>query len=158
MDSRALGNLGPMSENTGENLDPNPETYGGYSVDDEDQLQPEDTLLERGVEDALDEGYTAPEKWSPGERFGNTPLEEEEGETLDQRVAQEEPEPDPYVAAATETEHVEGEVGDKRSGRLVAEDEGLGPDEEADLVADDVGIAGAGASAEEAAVHIVDED
>lgn len=45
-----------------------------------------------------------------------------------------------------------------RSGRLVAPDEGAHEDEEEALVAMDVGIDGAAASAEEAAVHIVDED
>lgn len=136
----------------------NTENYGSYSVDDEDQLQPEDSLVDRGVDDALDEGYTAPERWSPGEGYGNTPLEEEQGETLEQRLAQEEPEPDPYVAAAEETENVGGEVGGQRAGRLVADDEGLAEDEEQDLVADDIGIDGAGASAEEAAVHVIDEE
>jgi hypothetical protein len=110
------------------------------------------------VENKLDEGYTAPEKWSPAEGYGNTQLEEELGENLEQRLRQEEPEPDPYQGAAEETENVGGEVGDERAGRLVAEDEGLGPDEEPDLVAEDVGIDGAAASAEEAAVHVVDEE
>ena len=50
------------------------------------------------------------------------------------------------------------EVGDQRAGRLMAEDEGLGEDTEKDLIADDAGIDGAGASAEEAAVHVVDEE
>ena len=140
-----------MSENSTED-------YGQYSVDDEDQLQPEDTLVDRGVDDALDEGFTAPEKWSPGEKYGNTPYEEQVGETLDQRIAQEEPEPDPYVAAAEEAEDVGGEVGNERSGRLVAQDEGAAEDTEQDLVAEDVGIDGAGASAEEAAVHVVEGD
>jgi hypothetical protein len=40
----------------------------------------------------------------------------------------------------------------------VAEDEGAHPVADADLVARDVGIDGAAASAEEAAVHVVDED
>ena len=44
-----------------------------------------------------------------------------------------------------------------RAGRLVDEDEGLGPDVEKDLVGEDVGIDGAGASAEEAAVHVIDD-
>ena len=123
-----------------------------------DQEQPYDSLVDRGVEDALDEGYSPPERWSPGEGYGNTPAEEEAGETLDQRIAQEEPEPDPYELAASESEDVTGEVGTERAGRLVDEDEGLGPDLEKDLVAEDVGIDGAGASAEEAAVHVIDEE
>ena len=140
-----------MTENSGED-------YEGYSVDDEDQLQPDDSLVDRGVDDALDEGYTAPEKWSAGEGYGNTQLEEEQGETLDQRIEQEEPEPDPYEEAAIEAENVGGEVGHERAGRLLAEDEGLSTDEDADLYAEDVGIDGAAASSEEAAVHVIDEE
>ncbi len=47
---------------------------------------------------------------------------------------------------------------DPRAGRLVAEDEGAHPDEEADLVARDTGVDGGGATAEEAAMHVVDDD
>ena len=47
---------------------------------------------------------------------------------------------------------------DPRSGRLVADDEGAHSDPEADLVAHDAGIDGGAATAEEAAVHVVDED
>jgi hypothetical protein len=145
-----------MSENIGEN-DSN-EEYEGYSVDDEDQLQPEDTLVDRGVADTLDEGYSPPEKWSAAEKYGNTQLEEEEGETLDQRLAQEEPEPDPYEEAEDDLENVGGEVGEERAGRLVDEDEGLGEDEEAELIAEDIGIDGAAATSEEAAVHVIEEE
>jgi len=139
---------------------PENETYHGYSVDDEDQPQDTgDSLVDSDrVAEPLDEGYSPPEKWSPAEGYGNTPLEEQMGESLDQRLAQEVPEPDPYDAAANEGEHVDGEVGGQRTGRLVAEDEGLAPDDEKDLVADDVGIDGAGASAEEAAVHTIDDE
>ena len=147
------------SEGTGDAGEPN-ESYNSYSVDDEDQPQGDgDSLVDsRGLDEPLDEGYSPPEKWSPGEGFGNTPAEEEQGETLDQRIAQEEPEPDPYELAASESEDVTGEVGTERAGRLVDEDEGLGPDLEKDLVAEDVGIDGAGASAEEAAVHVIEDE
>jgi hypothetical protein len=145
-----------MSENNGEDQG---ETYHSYSVDDEDQPQGDgDSLVsDRGLREPLDEGYSPPEKWSVAEGYGNTPLEEELGESLDQRLAQEEPEADPYEQAELETEDVDGEVGNTRAGRLVDEDEGLGPDEESELIAEDVGIDGAGASAEEAAVHVIDE-
>ena len=152
-----------MSENIGEasgDSTTENETYNSYSVDDEDQPQGSgDSLVsDRGLSEPLDEGYSPPEKWSAAEGFGNTPYEEELGETLDQRIAQEEPEPDPYEAASTEVENVGGEVGGERAGRLVDEDQGLGPDEEKDLVGEDVGIDGAAASAEEAAVHVIDDD
>lgn len=138
------------------------EIYDGYSVDDEDQPGAEDTLEGSDVEDELDRGYSPPEHYSAAQGFGNTPYEEAVGETLDQRVAQEEPEPDPYAETADDdadrVENVDdGEVGDARAGRLVDPDEGLGEDTESDLVGDDVGIDGAAASAEEAAVHVVEE-
>jgi hypothetical protein len=135
------------------------ESYHGYSVDDEDQPQSTgDSLTDSDrVAEPLDEGYSPPEKWSPAQKYGNTPLEEHMGETLDQRLSQEVPEPDPYDAGAVEAENVEGEVGHERAGRLVAEDEGVSEDTEKDLVADDIGIDGAAASAEEAAVHTIDE-
>ncbi len=50
------------------------------------------------------------------------------------------------------------EVGDARAGRLVAPDQGFGEDVDADLVADDVGIDGGAASAEEAAIHVIDDE
>jgi hypothetical protein len=140
-----------MSENDSE-------TYGGYSVDDEDQPQGDGDSLsdDRGLTEPLDEGYSPPEKWSVGQGYGNTPLEEELGETLDQRIAQEEPEPDPYAEEDLE-DLDDGEVGDARAGRLVAPDEGAGEDEDSEMFADDAGIDGAGASAEEAAMHVVND-
>lgn len=143
-----------MSENSGET---GRENYGEYSVDDENQLPAEDTLVDRGLVDALDEGYSPPERWSPAEGYGNTPYEEEMGESLEQRLAQEEPEPDPYRETEGDDEPM-GEVGDRRAGRLVAEDYGVAEDTEQDMVAEDVGISGAGASAEEAAMHVIDEE
>jgi hypothetical protein len=145
-----------MTERVGPNED-----YNDYSVDDEDQPQSTgDSLVDddRGLADPLDEGFSPPEKWSTAQGYGNTHLEEALGETLDQRLRQEEPEPDPYEAAESDEESVDGEVGDARAGRLVADDEGIGPDTEPDLVASDVGIDGAAAGAEEAAVHIIDDD
>ncbi|MEV4999485.1 DUF5709 domain-containing protein [Nocardioides sp. LML1-1-1.1] len=141
-----------------------PETYEGYSVDDEDQLQPEDTLVGDDVEDELDRGFSPPEKYSPAQKYGTTPWEQAHARPLDDRLAEEVPEPDP----ATETLDEDGlpheaeeegvDVGEERAGRLLAPDEGLGEDTEKSLVAEDVGIDGAGASAEEAAMHVVPED
>jgi len=47
------------------------------------------------------------------------------------------------------------EVGTDRAGRLVAADRGGGQDTDDELWARDIGVDGAGASAEEAAVHVV---
>ena len=95
---------------------------------------------------------------------GVTAPQRREGETLDQRLAEELPDlavPDGDGLGdcdGTDGELLDNEVGAARSGRLVAPDEGAHEDEESALVATDVGIDGAAASAEEAAVHIVDED
>jgi len=134
-----------------------PDDTGLEQSENLDQRQPEDTLVDRGVDDVLDEGYSPPENWGPGEGFGSTASETEQGESLDQRVSQEEPDPDPYADEDAQAP-VDDEVGDDRSGRLVDPDEGSGEDTEKDLVGDDVGIDGAAASAEEAAVHVVPDD
>jgi Family of unknown function (DUF5709) len=134
-----------------------PDDTGLEQSENLDQRQPEDTLVDRGVDDVLDEGYSPPENWGPGEGFGSTAAETEQGESLDQRVSQEVPDSDPYADEDAQAP-VDDEVGDDRSGRLVDPDEGSGEDTEKDLVGDDVGIDGAAASAEEAAVHVVPDD
>jgi hypothetical protein len=115
-----------------------------------DQLEEQRSLVDRGVEDPLDEGYSPPERYSQLIREG-------EHETLDERLEDEIPEPDPYAPQEEEVLD-DGEVGEERAGRLVDPNEGIGPDVESDLVGMDVGIDGGAASAEEAAVHIVPDD
>jgi hypothetical protein len=115
-----------------------------------DQLEEQRTLVDRGVEDPLDEGYSPPERYSQLIREG-------EHETLDERLDDEVPEPDPYAPQEEEILD-DGEVGEERAGRLVEPNEGIGPDVESDLVGMDVGIDGGAASAEEAAVHIVPDE
>lgn len=138
---------------------------GEYSVEEENQLEPEDTLIDRGGADALDEGYSPPERpYGPG-AFGPS-------ESMDQILAEEEPDPASRInvllddaeqqrsdAAERDAEFPQRrEVGRARAGRLLAPDWGFGEDTEADLVAQDVGINGGAASAEEAAVHIIDDE
>ncbi|MEU7056015.1 DUF5709 domain-containing protein [Streptomyces sp. NPDC046197] len=127
-------------------------------------LDAEDTLEYDGVDDPLDRGWSPPERPWAVEHLGVTAAERRQGETLDQRLSEEQPD---LVTAdgdgigdcqGTDGELLDNEVGDTRSGRLVAPDEGAHEDEESALVATDVGIDGAAASAEEAAMHVVDED
>jgi hypothetical protein len=124
------------------------------------QLSAADSLIDRGVADPLDEGYIAPDHWSPAQGFGNTAAEMAGNETIEQRMTQEEPEPDPNAPevhwnAANEPR----QVGSKRAGRLVAAGGGIDvEDTEAESVASDVGISGGAASAEEAAMHIIEGD
>ncbi len=132
--------------------------------DDAGLLDAEDTLENDGVSDPLDRGWSPPERPWAVEHYGVTAAERQEGETLDQRLAEEVPDtvwPDGDgigASSGTDGELLDNEVGGERSGRLVAPDEGAHEDEEEALVAMDVGIDGAAASAEEAAVHVVDED
>ena len=49
----------------------------------EDQLQPEDSLDDRGVDDVLDEGFSPPEKLRGSEDKATTALGELEGETIE---------------------------------------------------------------------------
>jgi hypothetical protein len=121
------------------------------SVEQARQLQPGDTLDQHGVDDILDEGIVTRERWSPAEKFGNTASEMRRGETLEQRIAQEEPD---AAGDWDDLDDIDGEVGDVRSGRLVMSDD-VHHD---DRFAIDAGIDGAGASAEEAAVHVIPDD
>lgn len=125
--------------------------YDGPDLSEQlDQMSPADTLIDRGLADALDEGYTPPDHWSPAQGFGNTAAEMAQGETIEQRMGQELPEEDPKKLRGKWNPSGETrQVGSKRSGRLVGGQ---------DIAATDVGIDGAAACAEEAAMHIIDED
>ena len=176
----------------------------------------ESTLDDNAALDPIDEGDLVDDpaasvydtSWVPDDRpsrrtdFGNTLSEMREGEPLDRRLSEDEPDvlerelgdpvdqvlgprgdDDPNWeesdAARTttaadledpEVERLVTEAGgdtdvpapdyaeeDPRAGRLVEPDEGLESDTEKDMIAYDAGVSGAGASAEEAAVHVVDE-
>src|SRR6476620_10858105 len=118
------------------------ETYLDMSIDDEDQLQPGDTLDDGDLEDVLDRGYSPPDRPPKGYEDYPTEAETRQGESLDERLAEEE---------------LDLDEADERTGRLVAPDSGLGEDVDKQELAHDVGIDGAGASAEEAAMHITRE-
>jgi hypothetical protein len=119
-------------------------------VEDTDDFDPASELTGDDLEEPLDTGYSPPEHRPAATRYGTTALEQAEGESLDQRLAEEETD--------TDADDVTGTSRDPRAGRLVAPDEGAHDDDESDEIAFDVGRAGGAASAEEAAVHLVDED
>ncbi|MBX4420582.1 hypothetical protein K4H00_21505, partial [Mycobacterium tuberculosis] len=62
-----------------------------YALDPDDQLQPQDTRDDRGVDDVLDEGYSPPDDEPKGAMRGLTAEEMREGESLDEKLAEEEP-------------------------------------------------------------------
>lgn len=120
---------------------------GGFGGND--QVDPSESLTGDNTEDPLDAGYSPPERASHSWR-GDTAGEAREGESLDRHLAEEEPE-----VWSDGEDDVEAEP---RTGRLVAPDEGAHERTESDEVAQDVGRAGSASSAEEAAMHVVDDD
>jgi hypothetical protein len=151
---------------------PDETRHESSDLEDYEVKDASDTLSGEPGDDPLDRGVAPPERWSAGMRFGTTADEQEEGESLDQLLAEEEPDdglddddddlPEDDEDTDEAEEYLDGllldDGPDPRAGRLVAEDEGAHPDEEADLVARDVGIDGGAASAEEAALHVVEDD
>jgi len=132
-------------------------------IEDDGVLDRSDTLDDDAVEDPLDVGIVASENWRGANRFGTTAEEQREGESLDQRLAEEEPDIplDGDEMAPSDRDEDEltrrGYETEPRAGRLIADDEGLGPDDEPDAVAYDAGVDSGAATAEEAAVHLVDD-
>jgi hypothetical protein len=133
---------------------------------------------EDGDDDNMDRSYVPNDYPVAATRHGTTAAEQHEGSSIEQRLDAEEPDvvgdrpgdevlPDDQPLSDALGEDVasedlamtgddDSEVGDLRAGRLVDPDEGVREDTEKDLVAEDVGIDGGAASAEEAAMHITD--
>jgi Family of unknown function (DUF5709) len=147
---------------------PDETRHESADLEDYEELDSSDTLDGPPGDDPLDRGVVAPQRWSAGMRFGTTGEEEEEGESLDQLLAEEEPEDDPYAddfgnlrdtggdedAADEDVDGLLLDDGpDPRAGRLT--NDGVG---DGSLTAHDAGIDGGGATAEEAAEHVVDDD
>ena len=128
-------------------------------AEDDGVLDPSDSLETDDLgADVLDTGVDAGEGYRGATRFGTTPDEERRGESLDQLLAEEEPDaPVDEEWSDEDDPRDDDRTTEPRSGRLVAPDEGAHGDAETDSVATDVGIDGGGAAAEEAAVHLTDE-
>jgi hypothetical protein len=122
-------------------------------------------------DDPLDRGVAAPERWTMAIRYGATAAEQLAGESMDQLLAAELPdvgtEPgadDPdrgwdENATGDEVARLAIDDGsDPRAGRLTWTDDGPDVPVSPDLIGYDAGVDGGGASAEEAAVHLVGED
>jgi hypothetical protein len=122
--------------------------------EDAENLDPVENLTEQDPDEIMQTSYVPPHREPYNLRRVPTPLEEQQGESLDDKLAEEEPD----VWDLEDAPGSDGTLPDPRAGRLVAPDRGVGPDQEKDEIAEDVGPAGYASSAEEAAVHIVDED
>lgn len=140
-------------------------TSGDWNADDgvTTQLDPADTLDDRGVSDPLDEGYSPPDR-EPRVHIP-TAEEQRQGEHLDDYLAAELPDIGTDDRTGPVGDQIDGAddwiagPGGRRAGRLVHADDDGGFDRiRDDMVAGDVGIDGGAASAEEAAMHIVDPD
>ncbi|MBP6995720.1 MAG: hypothetical protein KBB39_06225 [Phycicoccus sp.] len=140
-----------------------------------DQLDASDTLDQGPVSDPLDTGIVANDRPFGEGAFTIDQWNEVEPETIDDRIRQEVPDPHsaygaPDNESGLDDERVGGrdvdeddllrdhEVGSVRAGRLVAPDQGAHPDVDGELVGADVGVDGGAASAEEAAMHIIEDD
>jgi Family of unknown function (DUF5709) len=139
-------------------------------LEDYEVLDANDTLDGDPGDDPLDRGIVTPDRWSAGVRYALKG--EEDSESLDDLLEEEEPDEtvDPDEDSWDENATYQDvarlardEEADPRSGRLVS------PDEDTDDVSDtlvswedeevarDAGIDGGGATAEEAAVHVIDD-
>jgi hypothetical protein len=157
---------------------PNERRHESADLEDYQVLDSSDTLGDAPGDDPLDRGVVTPDRWSAAIRFGTTSAEQKTGESLDQALAEEEPdvtldiddERDEDIGLdenATDEDirrYLLDDGPDPRAGRLVDEDDEVYEEGGNYLVVHDervahgAGIDGGGATAEEAAIHIVDDD
>jgi hypothetical protein len=142
-----------------------------FLADESWQPGEEDMLLDNPTEDVLDEGVTAPDE-DPLEGEHLTPAALEQGDTLDERIAREEPEvweeqrPDaeasPHAGPGPMGEPAPDNVADAGVGRLVAEPADHDPTHQVGaeqvVMAEDVGVDAARFMPEEAAMHVTEGD
>ena len=169
--------LDPIDEGDGDN-DPDASIYDTSWVPDDrpsHRTDYGDTLSEMREGESLDHRLSEDEPDLLEQELGD-PVDQILGqrrdteddpdveEDRDARLATEADEDDPDIRASlveeggdTDVPAPEFEEEQPRAGRLVEPDEGLESDTEKDMIAYDAGISGAGASDEEAAVHLTDE-
>jgi len=137
----------------------------GDDLDTSGLLSPEESLDDDELGIDPDEGYSPAERPWGLSAWGTTAREASSHEDLRHRLAREVPEHSDTSddgdgigdTSDTDGEPIDDQVGDLRSGRLVLADIDAS-DSGSDYWARDVGIDGAVASAEEAAIHIVPID
>ena len=147
---------------------PDSRKHESQDLGDYEVLDGSDTLDGNPGDDPLDRGVAAPDRWTAAMRYALNG--EEDSESLDELLAEEEPDLDDDAddddldenATRRDVSRFERDYdADPRAGRLVTEDEDTDDpqdslrDTEADLIGRDVGIDGGAASAEEAAVHLI---
>jgi Family of unknown function (DUF5709) len=147
-----------------------PRKHESEDLEDYEVLDANDTLDGNPGDDPLDRGVVTPDRWSAGVQYALKG--EEDSESLDDLLAEEEPD---VSADDDEESWDENETGgdverlerdddpDPRAGRLAATEADVYGDgdvravQDGELLASDTGIDGGGASAEESAVHVIDD-
>jgi hypothetical protein len=158
----------------------------GDPAEETDDLDPFDGLTGDDPDEAMQTGYSPPDREPYNLRRIPTAFEAYRGESLDERLAEEEPDitideepdltleedPDIIIDEEPDLTFDDPDLADlsdlsdlsdladlePRAGRLVAPDEGAHADQESDEIASDVGPAGYASSAEEAAMHVIDAE
>ena len=140
-----------MSDSSTDAAGPEPqieESAPGSSTDENDgitqHLDAGDTLSSQSIDSVLDAGWIPPDR-DPGIDVP-TVFEQEAGESLEDKLAQEVPDVGDQEPLTGE----ELDAGGERAGRLTDLEDPTGS-----LTGEDVGIDGAAATAEEAAIHII---
>lgn len=140
------------------------DTGDGNDFDDSGLLPPDESLDSDELGDEVDDTGYSPLDWRPADlSWGFTAREARTREPLSARLAREIPDEAEEIlgdgigdSTDTDGEVIDDQVGSVRAGRLTwAFPESNDP--EAEYLANDIGIDGGGASAEEAAIHIVED-
>jgi hypothetical protein len=147
-----------------------PRKHESEDLEDYEVLDANDTLDGNPGDDPLDRGIVTPDRWSAGVQYALKG--EEDSESLDELLAEEEPEDtvdddkeswDENETGADVTRLERDDDPDPRAGRLAAVEADVYGDgdvravQDGELLGSDTGIDGGGASAEEAAVHVIDD-
>ncbi|MCX5071849.1 DUF5709 domain-containing protein [Streptomyces sp. NPDC054949] len=130
--------------------------------DDERSEEPDmdHSVGELDTDARLDQGYSPPERPYASDRHATTGEEQQQGESLDERLAREVPDVRPPAGDGIgdldggEGEPVDPQAGDARAGRLAPATDSP---RENNVLAHDVGVDAGAASAEEAAVHVIED-
>src|SRR5215831_10827492 len=148
---RGAPSAAPGRRGRGDEVMPDSGKHESRDLEDYQVLDGSDTLDGNPGDDPLDRGVAAPDRWSAGLRYALRGAEE--SESLDELLAEEEPDEfddpdeDSWDENATERDVARDEDTDDIGDTLL--------DWEDEEVARDTGIDGGGATAEEAAVHVI---
>jgi hypothetical protein len=147
-----------------------PRKHESEDLADYEVLDANDTLDGNPGDDPLDRGVVTPDRWSAGVQYALKG--EEDSESLDELLAEEEPDDtvdddeeswDENETDADVARLERDDDADPRAGRLAATEADVYGDgdlravQDGELLASDTGIDGGAASAEEAAVHVIDD-